>query len=184
MTAETVLEQEKAQALHLRNCLGRFPTGVAIVATRPEGSDTPHAMTASSFLSVSLRPALALVSVSSEARMHKELLRAERFSVSVLEESQRVSALQFAGQPVEEPVRLVSRSGVPLIEPALVTFVLVRRSVVNAGDHCLHIGEVEDCWARDGDPLLHFRGAFRQLRDDVESVTPSGLAWWAEDSPW
>ena len=34
-----------------------------------------------------------------------------------------------------------------------------------AGDHVIHLGEVQDACTTDGQPLLFFRGKYRQLRD-------------------
>lgn len=182
MSAATT-DEERERGLQLRSCLGRFATGVTIVAAET-GAGGTHAMTASAFLSVSLRPALALVSVRTEARMHEHLCGADRFTVSVLTEDQEVPALQFAGQKVLEGISLARHNGLPVVKPALATFVLRHREIVRAGDHHLHIGEIEQAWEGEGEPLVHFSGAFRRLGVTRESSIPSGLAWWADDYPW
>jgi len=171
------------QAAELRRCLGQFPTGVTIVAAEaPDGGY--HAMTASSFLSVSLEPPLALVSVRLVARMHELLLGSERFAVSVLDKLQENAALRFAGQPVEHEIELTIRAGAPVVEPSLATFILRHWRAVEAGDHCLHIGQIERWWAGHGEPLLHFRGAFRRLHNEPEGVGPRTRACWEGESPW
>jgi flavin reductase (DIM6/NTAB) family NADH-FMN oxidoreductase RutF len=168
----------------LRRCLGQFPTGVTIVAVEARDGSGHHAMTASSFLSVSLEPPLALVSVRLAARMHELLLSAERFTVSVLDKDQENAARRFAGQVVDDEIEISIRAGAPVVEPALATFILCHRRAVEAGDHCLHIGEIERWWTGPGEPLLHFRGAFRRLHDEPEGVGRPTRAWWEGESPW
>jgi flavin reductase (DIM6/NTAB) family NADH-FMN oxidoreductase RutF len=35
--------------------------------------------------------------------------------------------------------------------------------VIEAGDHTIFIGQVEAAHAREGEPLLYFRGAYRRV---------------------
>ena len=65
----------------LRTALGRFATGVAVVAF--DGPDGRHGMTINSFTSVSMRPPLVLASVARKARAH-DALEGQPFSISIL----------------------------------------------------------------------------------------------------
>ena len=56
-----MLEAPPLEPLHLRRCLSRFATGVAVVSYRAEGET--RGLTVNSFTSVSLDPPLVLVSV-------------------------------------------------------------------------------------------------------------------------
>src|ERR1700677_4478907 len=95
-----------------RDALGTFATGVTIVSTRLD--DLVHGMTANGFMSVSLEPALIVVSIASGARMHDILLRAGRYGVSVLSREQEAVSRHFAGRPqAESEIALIESSGVP-----------------------------------------------------------------------
>jgi flavin reductase (DIM6/NTAB) family NADH-FMN oxidoreductase RutF len=41
------------------------------------------------------------------------------------------------------------------------------QSVREAGDHTIFIAEVEDVVLRDGDPLLFFRGKYREVGEEA-----------------
>jgi flavin reductase (DIM6/NTAB) family NADH-FMN oxidoreductase RutF len=62
-----------------RRALGGFATGVIVVTAGPPSG--PHAMTATAFMSGSLRPLLVVVSVGRHAGMHRKLGRVRRFGV-------------------------------------------------------------------------------------------------------
>ena len=66
-----------------RLVMSRFATGVTVVTCVQDGFD--HAMTANSFTSVSLEPALVLVCVENDSRFHEAISSVDRWSVSVLE---------------------------------------------------------------------------------------------------
>ena len=80
----------------LRTALGRFATGVAVVAF--DGPDGRHGMTINSFTSVSMRPPLVLASVARKARAH-DALEGQAFSISILGAEQEDVARCFAGGP-------------------------------------------------------------------------------------
>ena len=75
----------------LRNCLGRFATGVTVVTCDTDGE--AHGFTANSFTSVSLDPPLILVSVDrkTKALQNKALLV---FSYSSYQINQLIAAHQ------------------------------------------------------------------------------------------
>src|ERR1700684_3434612 len=101
-----------------RDALGTFATGVTIVSTRCD--DLVHGMTANGFMSVSLEPALVVVSIASSARMHDILLRAGRYGVSVLAREQEAVSRHFAGRPTDDgEIGLFESHGVPLVAGAL-----------------------------------------------------------------
>lgn len=145
-----------------RKAMGRFASGVTVVTTVAD--DRVHGMVANGFMSVSLDPPLALVSLSRQSRMHELLTRSGRFGVSVLDEGQQALSWHFAGRP-GEPVRprFTWACELPFIAGALAH---VGCDVVDAhaaGDHTLHVGRVEHLDCRDGRPLLFYTGAYRTL---------------------
>ena len=149
-------------AAHMRQCLGRFATGVTIVATRgPDGRFV--GLTANSFNSLSLDPPLILWSLGNRAGS-LEIFKGQRyFSVSILSVEQVEVARRFAarvpdrfhGVPVHEGL-----GGIPLIDGAIAWFECERRSHSEHGDHCLFVGEVKRCASADGSPLVFRHGEF------------------------
>jgi flavin reductase (DIM6/NTAB) family NADH-FMN oxidoreductase RutF len=166
-----------------RRAMGAFPAGVSVVATyAAEGSD-PHGMTASSFLSVSLRPMLVLVSVAEGAHMHALLERATHYSVSLLHEGQRTLARRFAGAAAAggegQAVRWREVAGVPVLDGSCAQVVAEIRERHRAGDHTLFLGEVRALeQAEDaGAPLAYREGRFGR-------VAASEDHWVGELDPW
>lgn len=158
-----------------RHALGRFASGVTVITTRFD--DRPHGMTANAFLSVSLDPPLVLVSVDHRATMHRILRATGRYGVSVLAEGQENLSNHFAGRTIDGlHIRFVERLGVPLLEGALAYFVVEATDAHNAGDHTLYIGRVEHFEAREGKPLLFYRGEYQQLFSEKARPTP-----WPQD---
>src|SRR3984885_16278650 len=118
-----------------RDALGTFATGVTIVSTRLD--DLVHGMTANGFMSVSLEPALVVVSIASGARMHDILVRAGRYGVSVLSREQEPVSRHFAGRPQAGVIELVESAGMPLVAGALTHVVADVVDPHPAGDHPL-----------------------------------------------
>ncbi|HVE62819.1 MAG TPA: flavin reductase family protein [Mycobacteriales bacterium] len=151
-----------------RAVAGRFATGVTVVTTAV--GDAHHAMTANSFISVSLDPVLVLVSVDRASRFHDVVLAARVFGVSVLAADQEPVARWFSsrGRPhdltqfAEHPHRLGERTGVILLDGALATIECSTYAVHDAGDHTLVVGEVVSLALPrpDDAPLVFFAGAY------------------------
>ncbi len=152
-----------------RRALSRFATGVTIVTVARKNGET-KGMTANSFTSVSLDPALILVCVDLRSRTHALLKSARRFGVSVLDEHQQSIAEYFA-QPEPDPARMPglgirirrSAGGAPFIEGCLAHLVCRRVAARRAGDHTIFIGEVEYMACREGRPLLFYGGRYHGL---------------------
>jgi flavin reductase len=167
-----------AEQRRFRDALGTFATGVTIVSTRCD--DLVHGMTANGFMSVSLEPALVVVSIASSARMHDILLRAGRYGVSVLGREQEAVSRHFAGRPdADRQIGLIESSGVPLVEGALTHVVAAVVDAHPAGDHTMFIGEVLDFTHRSGEPLIFHSGAYRRLI--ASPVDPTRTEEWAGD---
>jgi flavin reductase (DIM6/NTAB) family NADH-FMN oxidoreductase RutF len=154
----------------LRRAFGAFGSGVTVVTC---GEPTPHGMTANSFASVSLVPPLVLVCVGRDANMHRLLLSARHFGVSVLGSDQGLVARHFADRrrPLGAaqfegmdwlPGRL---TGVPLIAGALAAFECRLWRCYDGGDHTIFMGRLLSMDRRpdDDDALLFFDGRFRTL---------------------
>ncbi|NHF74532.1 flavin reductase family protein [Paracoccus xiamenensis] len=147
----------------LRDCCGRFATGVNVITTRTDEGD--HGMTASAFMSVSLDPPLICISVSRSANMLDKIRESGRYAVNVLPEGMRGHALHFAGRgdgTLTEPFQ--SRHGLPVLPGAAALIIADVAEQIEAGDHILFLGHVRHL-DRDpaASPLLYHAGQFGGL---------------------
>src|SRR5215472_2259411 len=130
-------------------------------------------MTANAFVSVSLEPALVLVSLDNRSRLHAMLPQIRRCGISVLSEHQENLSNHFAGRIIEGlKIGFVRHNEVPLIEGAVAHFVVEIVDIHPAGDHTLYIGRVEHFDSKDGKPLLFYAGKYQQLRAEKAKPTP------------
>ncbi|MGB8060870.1 MAG: flavin reductase family protein [Candidatus Sulfotelmatobacter sp.] len=156
-----------------RKAMGGFATGVTIITMDLDGE--VHGMTANAFASVSLDPMLVLVCVDHSTRTHAHLHAKKRFGVNVLCENQRAISEYYArperthqnaeaeaGARFERTVH-----GTPMLHGSLAYLECRLHSAQEAGDHTIFIAEVEDVVVREGDPLLFFRGQYRQVGEDL-----------------
>lgn len=147
-----------------RDAMGKFSTGITVITAEVKG--TTHGMTANAFVSVSLNPKLILVSIDKRAKMLGYLQETKRFAVSFLASEQKKESMRFAGQKRDEEPYIFERfSELPVIKDALATVVCTVINEVEAGDHVLFIGEVQDLQVKDGEPLIYFKGNYRELKD-------------------
>ncbi len=79
----------------LRNALGSFATGVTIITTLGKKGQKVG-MTANSFTSVSLDPALVLWSIGRDSNCFDDFISAEAFAVHVLASNQQELSNRFA----------------------------------------------------------------------------------------
>lgn len=153
-----------------RRAMGRFVTGVTIVATADRGHD--HAMTANAFTSVSLDPLLVLVCVEQEARFHEAIEAAGVWSVSVLDDSARGVAdwLATRGRPLHGQLDRVPHhrgphTGIALLDQSLATLECRTTALHPGGDHTVVIGEVVGVHLVESDAaaLVYYRGGYGRL---------------------
>lgn len=127
-----------------RRALGKFPTGVTII-TAKDKEGKPIGVTASSFNSVSIDPALVLWSVDKNGFSTKAIQQAEYFAINVLSTSQVDMSNRFAGRdpnkfngvPYSE-----SPHGSPLFKHCAAQFECRTWNIYEGGDHLIIVGEV------------------------------------------
>jgi len=148
-----------------RAVLGRFASGVTVLTARDtEGRD--HGMTVSAFCSASLVPPLVLACIDRSADMYGVLRTATHFGISILAEEQEALARRFAELEVGRFDGIGytrADSGVVLLDDALGHMDCRRVDRYDAGDHAIHVGEVEWASSHKGMPLLYYRGGYTQL---------------------
>lgn len=146
-----------------RRILGHWITGVAVVATRkPDGE--PCGLTANAVTSLSLDPPLVLVCVDQTADSHDCIRDAGVFTINVLDNGSERLARRFAAWDVPDKFTGVAYhlapSGAPVIEDALAWVDCIVQHAYPGGDHTIFIGEVTAGDAREGKPLLYYRGGY------------------------
>jgi 3-hydroxy-9,10-secoandrosta-1,3,5(10)-triene-9,17-dione monooxygenase reductase component len=142
-----------------RDALGAFATGIVVVTTRDlEGRDV--GLTASSFNSVSLDPAMVLWSLGRTSSSLEAFRAADCFAVHILaadqdDLSRRFSAKgidRFAGLPLER-----GEGGVPLLQHCATRFECRTVHRYEGGDHIIFVGQVLS-FAHSARPPLIFHG--------------------------
>jgi len=151
-----------------RATLGRFPTGVAVVASRDPAGRT-IGMTVNSFTSVSLDPLLILVCIDRDATSHASILASGSFSVNVLAGDQEGVARRFATAPADTRFEGVAwregPEGLPLLEGVVAWLACSVHAVHAAGDHSIVVGHTDAWDACGGSPLVFHRGAYVALQE-------------------
>jgi len=170
-SCERLVDSGDVTPARLRAALGRFASGVTIVSTVLD--DEVHGMTANAFTSVSLDPPLVLVSIAESAKMDDWIRASGRFAVSILHRDQERLSLHFAGAPLREPPApaFTWRYELPFVDGALAHLACSVSDSHPAGDHVLHIGNVDGLWFQHGgEPLVFHTGMFRALEGQEEQT--------------
>jgi flavin reductase (DIM6/NTAB) family NADH-FMN oxidoreductase RutF len=148
-----------------RRVLGAFAAGVTVVTT-VDDEGKPYGLTATAFTSVSLQPPLVLVCVDKRSESHPHFHTSQIFAVNFLALGQEDLSRRFAVSGGDKFGDITFRrgpTGAPVLPDALGHVECRIVDIFEAGDHTVFIGQVESADAIDGEPLLYFRGGYRQL---------------------
>lgn len=148
-----------------RRALGNFATGVTVV-TADDGAGNKVGVTANSFNSVSLDPALILWSLDKRSTSLATFEAASHFAVNILAADQidlsnnfaKPRDDRFAGIPHE-----AGAGGAPILLDCSANFQCEKYQILDGGDHWIMIGKVvrfEDCGRS---PLLYHQGAYSMV---------------------
>lgn len=149
-------DQERA----FRAALGAFATGVTVVTTR---ADFGHVgITANSFSSVSLDPALVLWSVAKGSRRYGSFASGAPFVIHVMarEQDQIASGFSNDAEAFDGVEWKENAEGVRVLGGCLSTFECTTEALHDAGDHTIVVGRVQRFSQRVGDPLLFSQGKY------------------------
>ncbi len=142
----------------IRNVLGTYPTGVAIV-------------TINSFASVSLSPPMVLWSLANTSSSLDVFKHCSHFAIHFLAAQDDGLASRFASASVTDKFLGVActdaEEGVPLLNSAMATLLCKQGENLIAGDHLVMFGEVTKVWSKQADPLVFHRGRLIGLADPV-----------------
>jgi len=148
-----------------RDALGQFATGVTIVTALDQQGE-PVGMTASSFNSVSLDPALVLWSIEKRAQSFAAFTSAERYIIHVLSEEQAELCWAFAkpgSEKFEQNALSLSKHSIPTLDNCVAKFECIAEHHYEGGDHIIMVGKVEDFECNPGKPLLYHQGELKNL---------------------
>lgn len=149
-----------------RTAMGKFATGVTVIATEVDGN--VHGMTANAFMSVSLDPRLVVISIGEKARILEKVKQSKTFSVNILAANQQELSMIFAGQLKEHrEVEFDRLDGKPVLNGAVAQIACEVSAEHLEGDHTLFIGKVTDIHLEDAEPLIFYSGKYRALAETV-----------------
>lgn len=155
-------ETAKLDTRELRDAFGAFMTGVTIVTTATDDGK-PLGFTANSFSSVSLDPALLLVSIAKTSSNYRTFSTTGHFAINILAENQKELSNTFA-RPGNDRFANVSwqpsAHNNPLIGDVSAWFDCTTHQVIDAGDHALIVGRIEAFHSAGYAGLGYYRGGY------------------------
>jgi flavin reductase (DIM6/NTAB) family NADH-FMN oxidoreductase RutF len=156
----------KLEPREMRDCLGCFPTGVAVITA--VGLDgRPAGLTVNSFAAVSLDPPLILWSLRLDSRILPVFQASPGFVVNVLAADQADLSTVFAGksQGKWEEIRYErALYGIPRLEGVHAALECEKHTRHETGDHVIFVGRpvvlTTNPLVR---PLVFYRGRYREV---------------------
>lgn len=172
MSQSTTLNTDAPQN-QLRDALGSFATGVTVITTVTDAGER-IGLTANSFTSVSLDPPLVLWSLKKNSANLDVFRRASHFAINVLTNQQKELCFRFAskveGDRFDGVALDPSRFDLPLLAHSLARFECSKHDEVDAGDHVMFLGRVEDFCKGQGDALIFSGG---RILDTAPAALPN-----------
>lgn len=158
-------EPSADNARALRDALGRFATGITVITCDSEKG--PLGITANSFASVSLDPALVLWSPAKASKRYEAFVNAENFAIHIMSFDQANICGGFAsnGHAFEGYDWHACAKGVPLIAHCLSRFECNRLAIHDAGDHSIIVGQVTRVNTQAGNPLMFYSGKYGSFQE-------------------
>ncbi|MDM1757425.1 MULTISPECIES: p-hydroxyphenylacetate 3-hydroxylase reductase component [Acinetobacter] len=169
--------------IKFRRALGNFATGVTIM-TAQSATGEKVGVTANSFNSVSLDPALILWSIDKNSSSFHVFEQATHFAVNILSGSQIELSNKFSRRNIDKYEGTSYREGVgsvPILDHCSAVFECERHQIIEGGDHWIIIGKVVDFHDEGRSPLVYHQGAYSgvtphpllQVKDTVEPTADS-----------
>lgn len=146
----------------LRNALGQYATGVAIVTTL-DGEGRPTGLTINSFASVSLDPPLVLWCLAFTSACGPAFAACKHFAVNVLTDAQVALSNTFATNGIDKFAGVAwtpGLGGVPLLAGTGAVFECSIEERHAGGDHTIFIGRVERFAHGESSPLIFHAGRY------------------------
>lgn len=151
----------------LRNALGRFATGVAIVTALDEQGQ-PVGLTINSFAAVSLEPALVLWSLDNSSQNLTAFAAASHHAINILTADQTDLSNRFANYNGDRFAGLAyaaGQGGAPVFPGCCAVFEVANETQLPGGDHTIFLGRVQQFSENsEVSPLLFFGGQYAGLK--------------------
>ena len=151
----------------LRRVMGHFATGVTVITTCDSHGNV-YGLTANAITSVSLEPPLLLICIDRKAETFAHFYDSKAFTVNILTEEQQELSSRFAksgGDKFSGLSHRTGRCGTPIIDGCLGYIECRIVATHEAGDHVIHIGQVECAEVNAARPLLFYQGQYRKILD-------------------
>lgn len=161
----SMVENMNIQALDpkaFRRALGNFATGVTIM-TAQNAQGERVGVTANSFNSVSLDPALILWSIDKNSSSYRIFSEATHFAVNILSAAQIDLSNKFARRAEDKFAGIEYEIGAgssPILKNCSAVFECEKFNIVEGGDHWVIIGKVVKFHDHGRSPLLYHQGAY------------------------
>ena len=156
------------ESRQLRNILGHFATGVAVV-TAVDDNGERAGITINSFSSVSLEPPLVLFSLGHGSRSLPLFRRSRDYVVNVLAAGQVATSASFSRYSDDKWSQNTVRAefnGAPIIEGSLAYLGCRREQVMELGDHAVFLCRAIEFNSDTGKgPLIFYAGRYRALNN-------------------
>ena len=152
----------------LRDAFGCFATGVTIITARHKTAteDVMVGLTANSFSSVSLNPALVSWSLAAHAPSQPIFQNCSHYAIHVLRTDQQDLAERFAQSRDDKFAEMELTFGLgeaPILPRCLAVFQCRNSYRHVGGDHIIFLGQVEKFECQTGSPLIFHAGKFGNL---------------------
>ncbi|MBD20358.1 MAG: flavin reductase [Rhodospirillaceae bacterium] len=150
-----------------RNTVGCFATGITVITT-VDVDGLPIGLTANSFTSVSLDPPMVLFCLDRKVASFESFAVGKGFAVNILSSNQVDVSNRFAQSGPDKWEGFdydTWDSGVPIIPDCLANIECRGHSILDAGDHVIVIGEVNNLASASEDvkPILYYRGGYKEI---------------------
>ncbi len=161
-----------------RTVLGRFATGVTVVATCD--GKTPVGLTVNAFASISLDPPLVMISIDKRSHLNDAIPQAGFFAVSILTTEQQELSRRFAGQTGDRANRFrdvswrTEATGAPILNEALAWVDCRVEALYDGGDHRIFLGRVEALGSTSSAPLIYYRGRYGRIEMPADVTIHKG----------
>ena len=149
-----------------KSCMASWASGVTIVTSRC--GEEIHGMTVSDFSGVSLSPPLVSVCCGKDSLTTALIARGRCFGVNILAAEQQDLSNRFASKKHEHE-RFDgldydrAETGAPLLARCVVNLDCRLVASHEAGDHVIHLGEIQSSRRSERRPLVYFGGGYREL---------------------
>lgn len=165
MSSAVDLDTQPVDVAHLKSVLGRFCTGVTVIAAADAAG--PVGFTCQSFSALSLDPPAVCLCPAKTSTSWPRIRDAGRFCVNILAADQEDLCRAFARSGADKfaGVRWSrSPNGSPLLAGATAWLDCAVDREVDGGDHTIVVARVTDLAGhREAPPLLFYRSAFERL---------------------